>query len=51
MLMHCGHALKDIVVAGSIRLIFLASMWKSAFRKRGTKPWDVYPKSDSVDLS
>ena len=45
------HPFQSMKRAFKFFLLIVASMWKSAFRKRSTKPWDVYPKSDSVDLS
>ncbi len=45
------HPFQSIKRAFKFSLLIVKSMWKSAFRKRGTKPWDVYSKSDSFDDS
>ena len=44
------HPFQSIKRTFKFALLIVRSMWKSAFRKRGAKPWDVYPKSDSTDL-
>ena len=43
------HPFQSIKRALKFSLLIVKSMFKSAFRKRGTKPWDVYPKADLID--
>ena len=43
------HPVNSIKKILSFVKILLRSMWVSLRRKRGTKPWDIYPSESSLD--
>jgi len=44
------HPFQSLKRTFKFALLIVKSMWKSAFRKRGSKPWDVYPKPEQVEI-